>query len=219
MTISAYTDRLSSEQGASHPLDPLTPQEISAVARILHDSQQLTLSARIITISLLEPSKQIVLAFQPGAWMQREAFVVIREHARRLTIEAIVSLNDETIRVFRERSDVQASLTEEEVMAAEEVVRQDLRWQEAMRRRGITDFSSAVLSPWTAGYMGPADAAEQGRFLRPLTTISRGPDDNYYAQPVEGVVVTVDLDTMTVTDVEDHGVVPLPTLTDRKRHV
>ncbi|HZC27563.1 MAG TPA: primary-amine oxidase, partial [Actinopolymorphaceae bacterium] len=33
---------------------------------------------------------------------------------------------------------------------------------------------------------------------------------NGYARPVEGLIVTVDLDTMTVLDVADHGVVPLP---------
>ena len=34
--------------------------------------------------------------------------------------------------------------------------------------------------------------------------------DNGYARPVEGLIVTVDLDTMAVLEVEDHGVVPLP---------
>ena len=31
-----------------------------------------------------------------------------------------------------------------------------------------------------------------------------------YARPVEGLIVTVDLDAMKVLDIEDHGVVPLP---------
>ncbi len=36
------------------------------------------------------------------------------------------------------------------------------------------------------------------------------PEDNGYAHPVEGLVVEFDLDTMTVLDVVDTGVVPLP---------
>ncbi len=36
------------------------------------------------------------------------------------------------------------------------------------------------------------------------------PSEHGYARPVEGLIVTFDLDAMKVTDVEDHGVVPLP---------
>ena len=57
----------------------------------------------------------------------------------------------------------------------------------------------------------PEDAAEKGRFLRPLTWVRQGdPDDNGYARPVEGLIVRFDLDRMEVVDIEDHGVIPLP---------
>ena len=36
------------------------------------------------------------------------------------------------------------------------------------------------------------------------------PSEHGYARPVEGLIVTFDLDAMKVIDVEDHGVVPLP---------
>src|SRR3989440_2869889 len=102
-------------------------------------------------------------------------------------------------------------LTLEEFVATEEAVRKDARWQEAMRRRGITDFDMVMIDPWSVGYNGPEDAAEKGRFLRPLTWVRQGdPDDNGYARPVEGLVVRFDLDRMEVVDIEDHGVVPLP---------
>src|SRR5258708_12046402 len=79
-----------------------------------------------------------------------------------------------------------------------------------MIRRGITDLSAVVIYPWTAGYRGPEDAASQGRFIRMEVTLSAGPEDNYYAHPVEGVIATIELDTMSVL-IEDHGVVPVPT--------
>jgi primary-amine oxidase len=68
-----------------------------------------------------------------------------------------------------------------------------------------------MIDPWSIGYNGPQDAADQGRFLRPLTWVRQGdPDDNGYARPVEGLIVLFDLDRMEVVDIEDHGVVSLP---------
>src|SRR5262249_889625 len=40
--------------------------------------------------------------------------------------------------------------------------------------------------------------------------LSQHPTDNYYAHPIEGIVATVELDTLTVR-IEDHGIVPVPT--------
>ncbi|HEY3647890.1 MAG TPA: hypothetical protein VGL33_07960, partial [Streptosporangiaceae bacterium] len=47
------------------------------------------------------------------------------------------------------------------------------------------DFDMVMVDPWSVGYNGPEDAAEKGRFLRPLTWVRQGdPDDNGYARPV-----------------------------------
>jgi primary-amine oxidase len=137
-------------------------------------------------------------------------FVIIRDHERRLTIEALVSLTDETIRSWRERGDVQPALTYDEVFSAQQAILDDPSFQSALAKRGITDRSSVVIYPWTAGYRGPEDAVEEGRFIRMEVALSQGEDDNYYAHPVEGIVATVELDGMTVK-IEDYGVVPVPT--------
>ena len=210
MTI-PIDDRTSTlQQAVLHPLDPLTAAEVEKTTRILSASGRITSRVRIMAYSLLEPAKDIVLAFQPGQPVPREVFVVLRDHERRLTIEAIVSLVEETIRSWRERTDVQPALTYPEVFAAQQTVLADAAFQEAMNRRGITDLSSAVIYPWTAGYRGPEDAASQGRFIRMEVALAEGPEDNYYAHPVEGVIATIELDSMTVR-IEDHGVVPVPT--------
>jgi len=193
-----------------HPLDPLTAGEVEETTRILRASGRITPRVRIMAYSLLEPDKDVVLAYQPGQPVPREVFVIMRDHERRLTIEAVVSLAQGTIRAFRERQDVQPALTYPEVFAAQQAVLGDAVFQEAMHRRGITDLSSVVIYPWTAGYRGPEDAASQGRFIRMEVALSAGPEDNYYAHPVEGVIATIELDTMSVL-IEDHGVVPVPT--------
>ena len=198
------------QQSVQHPLDPLTAAEVEKTTRILRASGRITPRVRIMAYSLLEPAKDSVLAFQPGQPVQREVFVVMRDHERRLTIEAIVLLAEETIRSWRERTDVQPALTYPEVFAAQQAVLANAAFQDAMSRRGILDLSSVVIYPWTAGYRGPEDAASQGRFMRMEVALAEGPGDNYYAHPVEGVIATIELDSMTVS-IEDHGVVPVPT--------
>ena len=95
-------------------------------------------------------------------------------------------------------------------MACEAAVQADPGWQEAMRKRGVEDFSLAMVDPWAAGYTGPEDGASERRILRPLTWMRSEPGEHGYARPVEGLIVEFDLDKMAVVAVHDHGVVPFP---------
>lgn len=192
-----------------HPLDPLTAEEIEQTTDILKASGRITPRVRIMAYSLLEPAKDVVLAFQSGQPLPRDVFVVMRDHERRLTVEAVVSLAEESIRSWRERTDVQPALTYPEVFAAQQAILGDAAFQEAMSRRGITDLSSVVIYPWSVGYRGIEDAPSHGRFMRMEVALAEGPEDNFYAHPVEGVVATIELDSMTV-QIEDYGMVPVP---------
>ncbi|HTZ22409.1 MAG TPA: tyramine oxidase, partial [Streptosporangiaceae bacterium] len=194
-----------------HLLDPLTAEEIETATAILRQERGLGESARFVYVTLREPAKDAVLSHRPGEPLDREADVVIRERAEHKTYEAVVSITAGEVREWREVPGVQPAVMLEEFVATEEAVRKDPRWQEAMRKRGITDFDMAMIDPWSVGYGGPEDAAEQGRFLRPLTWVRQGdPDDHGYARPVEGLIVRFDLDRMEVVDIEDHGAIALP---------
>lgn len=203
------TDSTFHESTHQHPLDALTKDEIALTTHILQASGRITSRMRLMAYTLHEPTKAVVLAFQAGQTIVREASVVIRDHERRLTIEVLVSLNEQTILAWHERRDVQPALTYPEVFAAQEAIREDPAFQLAMQRRNITDLSTVVLYPWTAGSPGQDENAADGRFIRMEAALSLSPTDNYYAHPVEGIVATVELDTMTVR-IEDHGVVPIP---------
>jgi primary-amine oxidase len=209
MTIPTQNETVP-QQNILHPLDPLSAEEITRTTNILNASGKLTPGMRLMAYSLQEPPKEAVLAFQPGqAVPPREVAVVIRDHGRHLTIEAIVSLTDEAIRSWHERTDVQPAVTYPEIFAAQQAILGDPSFGEAMARRGITDLSSIVAYPFTACYRDSADAAEQGRFIRMMVAQAQAPEDNYYAHPVEGVVATVEMDEMKV-QIEDYGVVPVP---------
>jgi primary-amine oxidase len=194
-----------------HPLDPLTAEEIEAASELLRREQQLDDDVRFVYVTLREPAKDVVLAFEPGVEVEREAFLLLRDRARRKTYEAVVSLSGRSLTSWREVPNVQPPIMFEEFLTTEQAVKKDPRWQEAMRRRGIEDLDNVMIDPWSVGYNGPDDAPEKARLVRPLTWVRKGdPDDNGYARPVEGLVVRFDLDRMEVVDIEDHGEVPLP---------
>lgn len=192
----------------THPLEPLSAAEVEEACAVL--GKDLAPTARFVYVMLAEPSKADVLVFEPGDAIERQAFIVVRERAERATYEAVVSITAGEVRSWRRVPGAQTSITLEEWETMLEVVKGDSRWQKALANRGVTNFDDVIIDPWPLGYNGPEDDPGRGRFVRPLTWVRSGPDDNGYARPVEGVVVRFDLDRMEVVEVEDHGVVPLP---------
>ena len=193
-----------------HPLEPLTSEEIEAASKALKRDRQLTADARFVTIALYEPDKSVVLAFKAGGPIDRQAKIIIRNRAERATYEAIVSVTNDAVVSWTKVPGVQPSVMQEEFLIAEEKMKKDPRWQEAMRKRGVTDFDLVILDPWSVGHNGPEDDADKGRFVQPLTWLRSGPGELSYARPVEGLLTRFDLDRMEVVDVQDFGVVPLP---------
>ena len=196
-------------QTVVHPLEPLSKNEIVEAVAILRAKQPIAKAARFVSVTLNEPPKDLVLSFKEGAAFEREAFVILLNSADRKTYEAVVSLSDRKVRSWKHIPGVQPNIMLEEFFETEAAVRENPEWQAAMRKRGLTDFSLAMVEPWSAGHHGIAE--EQGkRLLRTYTWTWLSPTDNGFAHPVENLITTVDLNTMTVVKVEDLGVVPVP---------
>ncbi|MBM4441926.1 MAG: primary-amine oxidase [Candidatus Rokubacteria bacterium] len=193
-----------------HPLDPLTADEIRAAVSVVRASARLGSDVLFIRVCLHEPAKAVVLAFREGDAIERQAFVLIRDRRARTTAEVIVSLSRREIVSWKELRDVQPPITIDEFLECERAVQASAAWQAAMRKRGVTDFSLAMVDPWSAGHYGPADDPVR-RLVRALTWIRTDEHDNGYARPIEGLITLVDLDRMEVVDVEDHPAVPVPT--------
>ncbi len=217
VTVTAPTDpAIAVPMPPAHPLEPLTAAELTAASGVLVAERGLGSQFRFVSIELREPPKAAVLAWSPGDEpLDRQAFVVLYERGVRATHEAVVSLTSRTVPEFRTVPGVTPPMMLEEFLACEDVVRADPRWQAAMRRRGVTDFSMAMVDPWPPGYTGPPDDPANGRIARPLTFLRTAADENGYARPVEDLIAVVDLDAMTVLGVEDHAtdetLVPIPT--------
>ena len=65
------------------------------------------------------------------------------------------------------------------------------------------------MDAWPAGHFGRGRGAGQ-RLARASRSSGRRPGDSEWAHPVDGLIVLVDLNTLEVLRVDDHGVVPIP---------
>lgn len=194
-----------------HPLDPLTAEEITRASSLVKNHEKFTADQRFVMIELFEPTKDAVRVFEQerGPW-QREAFIILRDRKDRETIEVVVDLTGDRILRYEAVPAAQAQMTVEEMLGCEEIIRADLRFQEAVKKRGITDFSTAIVDKWASGYTKPEDDPARRRIARPIIFIQDSADTNGYAKPIENLVITVDLDTMEIVEVQDTGVVPVP---------
>jgi primary-amine oxidase len=193
----------------AHPLDPLSAAEIERAWEILRAAQPLGPRVRVIFTMLHEPAKKVVFEHQPGDAVERIAFVVLVDSVPGRTYEATVSLSRGSVLSWDHAPGAQPAIVPDEFVDCEAAVRADPRWQEAMRRRGVTDLSLAMVDCWSAGNFGfPGD--EGRRLVRALTWVRRHAQDNGYARPVANLLTVVDLNEMTVIEVADGGVIPLP---------
>ncbi|MBD2102558.1 primary-amine oxidase [Leptolyngbya sp. FACHB-261] len=200
---------ISASISIQHPLDPLTPEEITAAVSVVRKAKSLSDRVRFATVTLQEPDKSLVLNFQAGDSIEREAFLVILDNTTGSTYEAIVSLSTSAVVSWEVIPNVQPSILLDEFIECEQAVKASPEFQAALAKRGITDPDLVMVDPWSAGNFGMTD--EQGqRLSRALCWVRSSPTDNGYARPIEGVIPVVDLNTMTVLRVEDYGVVQLP---------
>ena len=195
----------------THPLDPLSKDEIAAASKLLKESGKLPANARFQTILLNEPPKAEVYAFKAGDTFRREAFFVAYDRANNKTFDGVADLRNRRVVSVREVPDAQPSIMLDDVLMFQSIVRNDLQWQEAVRKRGITEFGKVQVEMWSAGNFGFPE--EQGKRLFRGLSYLREESKNPYARPIEGVIAVVDMNARKVLKVIDSGVVPVPRAT------
>lgn len=198
---------LAANRAAQHPLDALNASEITATTTILRNTGHVDDTTLVASIGLQEPPKADVLAWKLGDAIPRNAKAVLRRNAT--TFEAIVDLADEKVRSHREIPGAQPFVTLPEILSAIELTTSDPRMQEGLRKRGITDFTQLFCAPRTVGNFG-AELERTRRIVKLDCFDIRGVKSDVFANPIEGLFATVDLDNGRVLEVTDLGVVPIP---------
>ena len=188
-------------------MDPLTPEEYSAVITALKDAGHVDDAGLYPLITLHEADKAEVLQWNPGDALPRQAFVIVKRGPQ--TFEAVVDITEAKVVSWKQVEGVEPSiLLTEEWRAPELIVRGNPDWQAAVRKRGIENFRDVVCVRLAAGYYGIA--ADEGRRLVKVICFDSSGTKNHWGRPIEGLTAIVDLNSHQLVGLIDTGVVPIP---------
>jgi len=201
----------------AHPLDPLSLAEMQLACDIVKAAEQLDEYGRFPVTELMEPPKAEVLAYRPGVYYSRRAFVIAIDRTRSQTLELVVDLREKKVEsrkalALQSAPYGQPPVMIEDFMNAERIVKEDAAWREAIKKRGLTDsdLERVQVDPFSAGAFDRPN--ENGRRLvRCVSYYRESLTDNGYAHPIEGVVAVVDLLAHKVIELIDDGrIIPIP---------
>ena len=189
----------------SHPLDALSGSEIETAATVIKAGVKGG-GLRFQNITLSEPPKAAVVAWQPGDAIARRARALAVDGMRVLEIE--VDLIGKTVLSVVERRGVEVPLTLAESSDAVEAAKTDPGMVAALKKRGFVDLELIECAPFAAGYFG-IKAHEGKRLLKVgCFDVSRA-TNNIFGWPIERLYALVDLRAMAVTEVIDLGTIPV----------
>jgi primary-amine oxidase len=194
-------------QTAKHPLDSLTAPEYWVIFDVMKASGHVDAKTRYPLIQLREPPKSEVLQWKPGQPFRREASLTVKQGPQ--TFEAVVDLIARKLISWNEVQGVQPNMMDEETLAPDEVVKRNPEWQAAMRRRGITEYSSVnCLGNSPGDFIAPE---QRGRRILNVICFDRRGVWDIDSRPIAGLTVEWDVNEQKVLRVIDVGVVPVPT--------
>lgn len=205
-----------------HPLEPLSPGEFEATYRIVraHFAANGLPTEPLLfpSIALSEPRKAFVLGWSPGADIPREARAQVMHYPSNRLWVAVVDIARANVTSLQlQPRGTQAMVTADEFAAADEIVHAYEPWKAAMRKRGL-DPDRVYVDTWAPGDLEIPDEVaatlpdgQKTRILRAiafdrgaaLESFDPAAPQNPYARPVEGVVVTIDMNRRRAIDMVD----------------
>ncbi|HET7433326.1 MAG TPA: hypothetical protein VFN10_01300 [Thermoanaerobaculia bacterium] len=202
---------------ATHPLEPLTADEHAAAYAIVRAhfaaTSGLPHDALLFPfIALHEPAKAFVRGWTGGDFPRNATVHVLHPSSNRLWIVTVDLRAQRVTDIELAPAGTQAAVTAEEYVIADELVHDYAPWQDAMRERGV-DPADVYVDVWAPGDQElPASViaslphGTNTRLLRALAFLRGGSVDDYdadapqnpYDRPIEGVVVTIDMNARRV---------------------
>lgn len=178
--------------------------QISRITQAVRVSSGFPAQGRFVSVARAEPDKS-AMKDAPA-----KAIAIVYAPELHGVHELVVDVESGEVGRMTAIPGAQPQIAEDEFEIASELARGDSRWQEAVRKRGITDFEQVLVDGWAPGERAPGGVPDGTRMMRMLSYDTANLRDpiNPYSQPIEGVEVLVDLDRRRVVDVIDHGVVP-----------
>lgn len=213
---------------ALHPLEPLSAGEHRRaydVVRTHFVSSSLLPDEPLLFpyIALREPAKSIVRNWTGGDFPRHATVHVLHAPSNRTWIVTVDLRTGTVAKIEQAPEGTQPAVTAEEYAIAEEIVKAYGPWQAAMRQRGV-DPDAVYVDVWAPGDQElPASVVASlphgsaTRLLRALAFVRGASVDDYdpenpqnpYARPVEGVVVTIDMNGHRVVHMTNTHVRPV----------
>ena len=197
----------SAHADARHPLDALDAEEIRAAVRLLRDARNIDDTTLFSSIKLAEPPKASVKSWTSGEPIPRAAQVVARTGGR--AFAGVVDLQRGAVKSWTPVTGGQPQISVGEFLRVKELVASDPKMREHLVRRGIDDFEKLACVPRSVGNFGAPEENER-RIVKSDCFDLRGVKTSAFANPIEGLFATVDLDAMEIVEITDLGVVPVP---------
>jgi len=195
----------------THPLDPLSADEIRTVAGILRREHGVDAGWRFASIEMLEPSKVELAAYEDdGSVPARRATVVCFERAANATYKSVVSVSADRAESFDHVPGVQPNFTVDEFVECDRMLREHPDFLAALANRGITDIDNVFVDTWTYGDAVAPPEYRDRRLGWSDTWLKDGPGMNPYAHLISGLHCVIDLNTMELLQVEDAGHIETP---------
>jgi primary-amine oxidase len=189
--------------GAAHPLDPLTAAEIRQAAAIVRRERPAGPRWRFASIELAEPHKDLLRAGLPTADLPREAIAVGWNTGGGPACRALVSLTSDRLLSWTELPGQQPAITLDEWHECDELLRGHPGLVAALARRGHPDLSLVLTDVWAYGAALVPPRYRDLRLGWSDVWVRSGPGANPYAHHVSGLHPVVDLNAMTVLEIED----------------
>jgi primary-amine oxidase len=188
----------------SHPLDPLSADEIRQAAAIVRRDRTIGDTWRFASIELKEPAKADLPALEAGTRSGRAALVVCWDRAGGQAYRATVSLTGDEVTSWEHLPGQQPNMTVDEWHECDEMLRACPELAEALARRGITDMSRVLTDMWAYGAALVPERYKDRRIGWSDVWYRGSELGNPYARHVTGLHPVVDLNTMTLLEMEDN---------------
>ena len=194
-----------------HPLEQISAEEINNAVKLCRSFDGFDENALFVNISLVEPEKEFVRNYKQGDDCPRMLKIRGIDSKEDGGFVAIIDLKSNEVNSLNRVSEkAQVTYSLAEVFMATELTKADERYQEALKKRGITDLDMVQIDPWPAGGVIHESIKPGHRALKTISFLRENQTDNAYAKPITGVISHVDLTLQQVTHIEDHGVVEMP---------
>ncbi|GAA1687909.1 primary-amine oxidase [Microbacterium sediminicola] len=191
-----------------HWSDPLTSEEIAEVVALVRTDDRIGLQPRFWGIALEE---SLARALATGQGRPVRLVVMNPDAHAAWEVTGWTSGTDRATASLGSWTPVDAKrpgVSSDEARLIAQAARNHPLIVEALAKRGITDTSLVWVDPESITGFEPEDLADR-RLSWGTVWHRESADDNGYARPVAGLVPILDLETLDVIRVEDHGVLPM----------